>query len=333
MTPRAPAPPIEVNLHPGARPILRAEAKGDAPRWAAERRDALRAAVAEHGSLLIRGLDLRDAAETGEVFRQLADLMVEREAYAPRRRYSPGVYSSTKWPPHQTMCLHHELSYRTEVPGLMLFACLVAPAEGGATPVADSAAVLRALPAELVERFDRVGWTLIRNYNEDIGASIAESFGSGDRHAVEAYCRSNAIEFEWRPGNGLRTRQRRRAVVRHPLTGERCWFNQVAFLNEWTMDPEVRDYLVDTCGEEGLPFNTRFGNGDPIGEDIVRLINEAYEANTSREPWQAGDLMLLDNVRTAHGRDPFEGPRDVVVGMADALNLGGSPPALEVKAG
>ena len=84
------------------------------------------------------------------------------------------------------------------------------------------------------------------------------------------YCRANAIEFEWQPDGGLRTRQRRSAVVRHPVTGQRCWFNQIAFLNEWTMDPEVREYLVDVYGDDGLPFNTRFGNGDPIGEDVVR---------------------------------------------------------------
>ena len=103
-------------------------------------------------------------------------------------------------------------------------------------------------------------------------------------------------------------------MVRHPVTGQRCWFNQIAFLNEWTIDPEVREYLVDVYGEDGLPFNTRFGNGDPIGEDIVELLNEIYEANTVREPWQAGDLMLVDNIRTAHSREPYEGPREVLVG-------------------
>ena len=83
-----------------------------------------------------------------------------------------------------------------------------------------------------------------------------------------------AIEFEWQPDGGLRTRQRRSAVVRHPVTGQRCWFNQIAFLNEWTIDPEVREYLVDVYGADGLPFNTRFGDGDPIGEDVVELLNE-----------------------------------------------------------
>jgi alpha-ketoglutarate-dependent taurine dioxygenase len=230
------------------------------------------------------------------------------------------------------MCVHHELSYAIEFPRLMMFACLTAPTGGGATPVADSPAVLRALPAELVERFERVGWLLTRNYNDDFGASVTEAFGTDDRRAIESYCRANAIEFEWQPDGALRTRQRRSAVIAHPLAGERCWFNQIAFLNEWTINPEVREYLVDLYGEDGLPFNTRFGNGDPIGADVVHVINEVYEAHTACERWQAGDLMLVDNVRTAHGRESFEGPREVVVAMADAVRRADRPPTMAVDA-
>jgi alpha-ketoglutarate-dependent taurine dioxygenase len=303
-------------------PIMRAEATGDAPGWAAENREALRAEVAEHGSARVRGLGLSDATECAAVFRELADeLMTEREAFASRQTYSDCVYSSSTWPQNQPMCMHHELSYTLESPGLMLFACLSAPAEGRATAVADSEAVLDALPAELVERFEREGWLLARSYNGEIGASVADAFGTDDPGAVEHYCRANAIEFEWQPDGGLRTRQRRSAIVRHPVTGRRCWFNQIAFLSEWTMAPEVREFLIDMYGADGLPFNTRFGGGDPVGEDVVELLNEVYDAHTSREPWEAGDLMLVDNVRTAHSREPFEGPREVLVAMGDPVEV------------
>ncbi|PYR36506.1 MAG: hypothetical protein DMF89_01340 [Acidobacteria bacterium] len=331
--PSSPASLLDVDVQLGKPPILRIDARGDAPRWAAAHRDAVRAVLVQHGSLLIRGLGLRDAAQTEAVFRALGSLMTEKEAFAARRRYSAGVYSSSKWPPNQPMCMHHELSYGLEFPSLVLFACLTAPAKGGATPVADSPTVLDALPTELIQRFERVGWLLIRNYNDEIGASIAEAFGTDDRRAVESYCRANAITFEWRFDGALRTWQRRSAVVHHPLTGQRCWFNQIAFLNEWTIDPEVREYLVDMHGEDGLPFTTRFGNGDTIGADVVQLINEAYEAHTAREPWQAGDLMLVDNLRTAHGRERFEGPREVLVAMADAQHLAGCSPTIEVAVG
>ena len=317
---------LDVDRQPGKPPTMRVDTPADAPAWAAEHRDGLRALVAEYGSILVRGLGLRDAGQIAEVFRNLANgLMAEREAFAPREVYADGVYSSATWPANQPMCMHHELSYALEVPSLMQFACVTPPSQGGATGVADSPNVLRALPADLTERLETEGWLLIRNYNEDIGASIAEAFGTDDPDAVAAYCCANAIDFEWQPDGGLRTQQHRAAVVRHPITGERCWFNQIAFLNEWTIAPEIREYLVDMYGEDGLPFNTRYGNGEPITEDTVLLLNEVYEANTAREPWQAGDLMLVDNIRTAHSREPYEGPREVLVGMADAVTLSNSP--------
>ena len=164
---------LNVELQPGKPSMLRVDAIDDAVRWTTEHRDALLGLVAEHGALLVRGLGLRASAETEAVFRQLSTLVTETEAFAPRRRYSQGVYSASKWPPNQPMCMHHELSYTLEPPGLMIFACLTAPSVGGAIPLADSPSVLAALPPELVGRFERAGWLLIRNYNEDIGASVA----------------------------------------------------------------------------------------------------------------------------------------------------------------
>jgi len=316
---------LDVDLQPGKPPLVRADAGGNAAQWSAAHREALRAVVTEHGSALVRGLGLRDAAGTAAVFGQLTGrLMAEREAFAPRQAYpqsQPGgtLYSVTPWPPNQQMCMHHELSYRLELPRLMLFACLQAPGSGGATPVADAAAVLGALPASLVQRFEREGWLLVRNYTGDFGASLEEAFGTDDRDAVEQYCRASSIGFEWHPDGVLRTWQRRPAVVRHPVTGQRCWFNQIAFLNERTIDPEVREYLADMYGEDGLPFTTRFGGGDPVGEDVVQVINDTYDRHTAREAWQAGDLLLVDNIRSAHGREPFQGPREVLAGLGDPI--------------
>jgi alpha-ketoglutarate-dependent taurine dioxygenase len=33
--------------------------------------------------------------------------------------------------------------------------------------------------------------------------------------------------------------------------------------------------------------------------------------------WQDDDVLMLDNMLTAHGRAPFQGPRKVVVAMAE----------------
>ncbi len=62
----------------------------------------------------------------------------------------------------------------------------------------------------------------------------------------------------------------------------------------------------------------------------MQLLNQAYEAHTVREPWQSGDLLLVDNIRTAHSREPYEGPREVLVALADPMLLADCSPTIEV---
>jgi alpha-ketoglutarate-dependent taurine dioxygenase len=299
----------------GRPPVLRAYANSDAEGWVADNLETLRSALLGHGSLLVRGLDVADAAQAGRLAELIAGpLVTERESFAPRTAYAPAVYSSSAWPANQPMCMHHELSYAQELPSTMVFACLQAPTSGGETAVADAAAVLADLPPDIVSRFERDGWLLIRNYGETIGVPWQQAFGTDDPAEVEAYCRANDTEFEWTE-SGLRTRQVRTAVAHHPVTGQRLWFNQIAFLNELTMDPDVREYLAMVLGPDGLPFTTRYGDGEPIPAEVVDVINEVYQRHTAATPWQRGDLLLVDNLRTAHSRQPYEGDREIVVAM------------------
>ena len=39
-----------------------------------------------------------------------------------------------------------------------------------------------------------------------------------------------------------------------------------------------------------------------------------------RFQWQKGDVILVDNIRAAHARDPYEGSRKIVVAMGDMFD-------------
>jgi hypothetical protein len=299
---------------PGFLPILdAAPGRGDRAGWAAEHREDIEGLVAGHGAVLFRGLGVTSAAEVVEVTAALGiERMAEREGFAPRDSYAEAVYSASKWPAGDQMCMHNELSYASEVPGRIVFGCLKAAAKGGNTEIADGQAVLKALPSDLADRFAAEGWLLTRNYFE-AGIPWSTAFGTQDQTEVTAYCATTGIDHEWLPDGQLRTRQHCAAVVRHPRTGALVWFNQVAFLNEQTMDPLIRDYLVSVYGPEGLPFNTAYGDGSRLTVETVERINEAYQSVAFGEPWQDGDILLVDNIRMAHSRAPYQGERDVVV--------------------
>ncbi|KOT88735.1 SyrP [Streptomyces sp. NRRL F-5755] len=328
----APAPDLEaaLELAPGKPPVLHVDEAvpaADLGDWAAERGPALEAALLRHGAVLVRGLGVRDAAALGRLAGPVTGPAVpEREAFARRRPLGGPVSSSLEWPPDQPMCMHHELSYALEFPRLLAIGCFTPPATGGVTGLADARRVLADLPAPIVERFTAQGWQLTRSYNSVVGLGWTEAFGTEDRAEAEAYCTANGIDFTWQPDGSLRTRQRRSAVISHPLTGERVWFNQIAFLSEWTMEPAIRDYLVRQLGQDALAFNTRYGDGTPLEPETVATVNEVYEAATLREPWQAGDVLLVDNIRMAHSREPFTGPREVGMVLGTPVRLADCSP-------
>ncbi|WP_228771800.1 TauD/TfdA family dioxygenase [Actinokineospora iranica] len=302
--------PLEPVSEPGRPPVLTVPG-GD---WLDRNAETARHLLARHGSLLIRGLGLRkhdDFRTAGTAL--LGTLSVEREGFAPRDDLGGGLYSATKWPADQPMCMHHELSYSTAFPETLLLGCVRAPSSGGETALADAADVFDALPDDIREPFSEHGWILVRNYGELLGVDWREAFGTVDRAEVERRCAAGGVEWEWSADGSLRTTRRMPAVRVHPGTGRACWFNQVAFLNEWTMEPAVRDYLVAEFGRErGLPFTTYLGDGSPLDTATVDRINAVYDAHTVATPWRDGDLLLVDNTRTAHSRLPYTGDREIV---------------------
>jgi hypothetical protein len=193
-----------------------------------------------------------------------------REKTTPRTDFGLGVYSSTDLPPSQAIRMHNENSYTLTFPGLLLFGCMTAPAEGGTTPVADCRRVLSAMPSRLAEKMRESGWRLNRSFSEYVSTSWQTAFATDNPVDVARYCDTNLIAHSWRDDGTLRTSQVRPGIIRHPVSGGEVWFNHLLFWNEWALDEEVREALVDEFGRDGLPFSTEFGDGSPLTRDDLR---------------------------------------------------------------
>ncbi|MGC5011354.1 TauD/TfdA family dioxygenase [Streptosporangium sp. DT93] len=302
--------------------------------WLRGSRDAIRAGLDEHGALYLRGLPVTSVQDVARV----RDALVSRlagyvEKATPRSHFGGDVYSSTDLPPSQAIRPHNENSYALTFPGMLMFCCLVAPDEGGATPVTDVRKVLNDIPAPLADRFREHGWSLVRNYGDHISLGWRTAFGTEDREEVAAYCAENHIAHEWVGEDRLRTVQRRSATVRHPGTGEEAWFNHTVFWNEWALEEEVREVFLEDLGHAGLPFNTAYGNGEPISRQDIEIIDEAYRRATVRETWRPGDILIVDNILAAHARESFKGSRKIVVTMGDPVALDACSPTVPPRAG
>ena len=286
--------------------------------WAKSNVAVIEANLLQYGAILFRDGGVTTQADFARFVETLfPETLSYVERSTPRTRLTDRLYTSTEYPASESIALHNESSYASIWPEKICFFCLSPADRQGETPIADVRKVYDRIDPGIVADFDRRGWMLVRNYHEGIGLTWRSAFQTDDKLAVEDYCRSGQIEFEWIGDGRLRTRQVRPAAARHPKTGEKVWFNHLAFWHITSLDDETGAVMTSLFAAEDLPYNTYYGDGSIIESDVINHIREAYEKERVVFPWRQGDVLLLDNMLVAHGRNPFKGPRKILVAMAE----------------
>ena len=278
-----------------------------------------RARLHEVGGLLLRGFDVLGEQAFQALVRSFGHELLNYEfGSTPRKAVEQGVYTSTEYPAHQVIPLHNEQSYTMQWPLKIWFHCVQPSAEGGETPIADSRLIYQRLDPALRQRFDDKRLMYVRNYGNGLDLPWQQAFNSEDHSVVEAFCRANRIEFEWKDDGELRTRQVCQATARHPVSQDMVWFNQAHLFHVSNLAPAVREGLLAVVEDPlDLPRNVYYGDGSPLEDSALDEIRGVLDDCTVRFPWQQGDVLMLDNMLVAHGRSSFKGARKVIVAMAE----------------
>ncbi|MEC9153692.1 MAG: TauD/TfdA family dioxygenase [Pseudomonadota bacterium] len=284
--------------------------------WASANRAQLDAWLHRSGGVLFRGFGIQSIAE----FRDLAvAARPELAAYiggdSPRNRVADKIYTSTEFPPQVEIGLHNEMSYASWWPSQLFFFCQTPATTGGETQIGDARRVLALLDGPVRDRFAKKGVLYEQHLRHaegppGPGKSWQETFETQDRAEVEVLVSDSNMDWEWTE-LGLRTAIRRPGIVSHPDTGELVWFNQA---NLWHAQMGGAKKWVASSGEPH--HHARYGDGSDIPIADLLAVEQAYQQAELTFRWEAGDVLVLDNHLTVHGRKPFTGPRAVFVAMA-----------------
>lgn len=302
--------------------------------WLRELRPTLTAARDRYGAVLLRGFDAIDSAPRfAAVLEVIAeDLMEYVGGSAPREVVFGRVTTASGLPGTHSLALHQEMAYQKSRPDALALFCEVPPDEGGETPVADARAVTSRIDPAVRARFDQKGVGVRRFLpSPDKGAENtvprpwSHVFGTKNPAEAARIAAEKEWKIEWRAdGSMLLFQQILPAFKAHARTGERVWANQVHYHSpectlRWALrdrriaDAEtIRKQMIETPDLLDQCFHN---DGARVSGQDVEHIWDVLEQSEIPVRWQRGDVMLLDNVISMHGRRWFSGRRRILVGL------------------
>jgi len=314
------APPLFVEAIPGAFDTV--ESSLD---WVRSNEDLLNSLVLDYGVVVLRGFGFRKP----EDFNQFALLWPKWVGgyiggASPRSSVVGIVLEATRLDPKFTIGLHQEMSYLPRYPSKIAFFGNRIADEGGATTIGDMVEVSRQVPAELAAKIQKYGVRCVRNYGpKGDGLGVAHhiddkpwnvGLGTDDKEEAEAICASMGIEPYWNEDGSLTVVTVTPGYNRHTKTGELIYHSNIHTHARANADFGTDNPIWDEARKH-QKFHTGYllGNGEELSVEEQQLLEGLCDAAVKRWQWQQGDIMLLDNLQIAHGRDPFKGNRDTLV--------------------
>jgi alpha-ketoglutarate-dependent taurine dioxygenase len=107
------------------------------------------------------------------------------------------------------------------------------------------------------------------------------------------------------------------AFTTHPVTGESFYrniihSNYIGYEKYAAGGNKAQD---EARSHQKYKTGYTLGNGVVLTRDESRELENLLDDLTISWPWKAGDIMLLDNLQVAHGRNPFKGTRETLVAL------------------
>lgn len=291
--------------------------------WMQQMQPAIDALIVRHGGVVLRGFPVCETTD----FADLTALYPRFEGgyaggRAPRSTIQGHVMESTRLASSVHLALHSEMAYMRDYPRrIAFFSRLTAPV-GGETTIGDMRDLADALPPTIADKLRHHGTRMATNYGpcaDGLDTSYAHmdlrgwnhSFFTDDPREVERVCADKGLQPIWNADGSLTLLTPLAPFVAHPVTGRTLYRSVIHMPPQSENDALTRELRA----RQTHPTGATLGDGTPLSAEEKTQINALCRARASAWRWQDGDVMILDNLQVWHGRNPYEGSRDVQVAL------------------
>jgi alpha-ketoglutarate-dependent taurine dioxygenase len=314
--------------------------------------------IATHGAVLLRGFDLRSPQDFESAVLAIANFQGINECLMsePGRDVVKGtrfvLHTNSLYRTGGSLYLggfHSENYYSPDVPSYISFFCEQASQLGGETGLVNTAKLFSDLPeavkTKLTERaYWIIAWPL---------AKMASRYGVNAQQ-MEQFCLDSGLPIVTRQGQKYASMYKP-CVIEHPLTKEHALaFNYSVELLKSGLDRAIqRLFLPSYLSKEWLlhRLSWRFPvigvldkldvlSRDPgtVWRSLFRTpfdvcVNEIFDKEAvgrlamsirnrySSFKWRANDVLLVDNLKMAHGGMPGSGARTLRVLITNPIRM------------
>lgn len=299
--------------------------------WLLTNREMILEKLDSSAAILFRNFPIQGKQALAEYVKTLVpanSLLDYTGGTSPREKIGEGVYTSTKMPFFLKIPLHSEMAYRKRFPRKVFFFCETAPLLGGETPIVDIRKVYQAMPIAIKTKLENEGiiyfrhlknYTKLKKFLSRFNPMIETGtwqfvFKTQDRSVVNEYCKHNDYQTEWLADGSVILK------TQLPASLNQAWFNSFHFFQ---VHPRIWGMWITPLFKilralsGGRDMSATTGKMNCLSSQEISAIVDVYEKNRVQFKWQEGDLLCLDNTKTAHGRNAYLGKRKILVSLAE----------------
>ncbi|KAF2796750.1 Clavaminate synthase-like protein [Melanomma pulvis-pyrius CBS 109.77] len=277
--------------------------------------------LAQHGTLLFRGLPINDAQDFskfahafGYAPHEIIGIVVNRPLLAPN------VAPANEAPKDVLIYSHNESPQVPHAPEYIFFYGHRAPSKGGESPISSSLELFHRAKEEIpafIEELAAKGILSKVTYKVETqyagGSTLKQAFGKeiqdGDDEAtrrakveaqIQRYGRGTHTSWEWTDGGQT-------LVLTHHLPAIRTQPNTNLPTLFTGLAAYYRNFVNTANAARRNVTQQLYGDGTPIPDAYLKRLAEITEEIRVLHRWERGDVLVYDNVVAQHGRQPWEG--------------------------